>query len=386
MKFEGKPLSVVYDELATLPSQTYVDIGPGLSIKVKNNGVPVMRIHYDAIPERNQVLHPEWKAAEQGKYTKSGWDREQEINDQAGGGDKLFASILSVFDKQIIIRDPYWAPEPWWRVVGGFDHGKTNATCLLKAYVDEHGNIYMCGEFYQMKTDAWANNIWQNVPIIQRMPDLDRMEWIRADPSIFFDKEAQLDGSFTNINAVYRKQGFRRLTTFPTAQSREDLTFEERLNDHWANLGEPRIIDGEVVSGGRKPSLYIVCRNESERRQPGLHPYDCPNFLWEMKRMRRAELTSRQLLTRNPTEKIVDRDNHSFDAAKYLCLSLPKPAAVPLEHQIQDLIAGKNFPHPTGPLNPMSAAVAVTRFLGMQGGGQQAAAPIDLRARRRMGR
>lgn len=365
--FESISVEKAYERLDELPPQTYVQMGPGLSIKRKANGVPVMRIHYDAIPERNSVLHPEWKQLERKDYTTRGWDREQEIMDEAGGGDKLFASLLSTFGSKIIIRDPQWFPDPAWDVVGGFDHGKTNATCLLRAHIDHEGNIYVCGEFYRMKTEQWDNNVWQNVPTLLTMPHLDRARWIRADPSIFFEKELQLDGTFTNINAVYRKQGFRHLTTFPTSISREDLTFEERMNDHWSNLEE------------RKPTLYLVCRNELDRRQPGLHPYDCPNLLWELKRMQRQELSARQLLMRNPTEKIVDKNNHAWDSLKYLVMSLPKPTAVPLEKKLAELVEG---------LNPMSAHVAVTRFMsmGMGGGGAQPNKALDMRTRRRMGR
>ncbi len=367
MKFSGISLSEAYSKLDQLPAQTYVDMGPGVSIKRKENGVPVMRIHYNAVPERNEVINPSWKQEEKKKYSASGWDREQEINDEAGGGDKLFAAILSTFGDKIIIRDPNWYPDPSWDVVGGFDHGKTNASCFEKAYIDHEGSIYFCGEFYQMKTETWANNIWQNVPILLQMPDLNRMRWVRADPSIFYDKEAQLDGTFTNINAVYKKQGFTRFTPFPTSISREDLSAEERLNDHWANLAD------------RKPTLYIVCRNEMDRRQPGLHPYDCPNLLWELKRMRRKELTSRQLLERNPTENIIDKDNHAWDAGiKYVGMSLPKPTPISKEQQLKDLVQD---------LNPMSANIAAVRFMNMGGGvTQQPTRQMDFRSRRRMSR
>jgi hypothetical protein len=366
MNFESIPLDQAYGRLDALPPQTYVEMGPGLSIKRKASGVPVMRIHYDAIPERNSGLHPEWKERERKKYTSRGWDKEQEIDDGAGGGERLFASLLSAFGDKIIIDDPKWFPNPEWDCCGGFDHGKTNATCLLKAYMDFDGNIYLCGEFYQMKTATWDNNIWQNIPILQQMPDLNRMRWLRADPSIFYDKEAQADGTFASLDSIYRKNGFRRLTTFPTSISREDLTFEERLNDHWANLSE------------RKPTLFIVCRNESDKRQPGLHRYDCPNLLWELRRMRRKELTARQLLERNPTENIVDKNNHAWDSAKYLIMSLPKPTAVPLETQLKELVKD---------LNPMSAAIAAQRFVSLQGGpGAQRSKGWDLRSRRRMSR
>jgi len=39
----------------------------------------------------------------------------------------------------------------------------------------------------------------------------------------------------------------------------------------------------------------------------------------------RKELTQTQLQNKNPSEKMVDKDNHLRDALKYLVLSLPEP-------------------------------------------------------------
>lgn len=369
-------LDEAFAELDSLGPQTYVDLGEGVKLKRKMNGVPVMRLHYSAIPERNPKINPvfsakledrhrfspeEWQNNERKTYTVRGWDREQEIDDKAAGGEKLFNSILTAFKEKIIITDPRWMPEPDWAVYGGFDHGKTNATTLEKAYVDFDGNIYMCGEYYQMKTPTWDNNVWQNVPLLQLMPHLDLMRWCRADPSIFFDKELQADGSFTNINSIYRGLGFTRLQTFPTSIPREDITFEERLNDHWKNLTE------------FKPTLFIVCRNYNDRRQPGMHPFDSPNLLWELMRMRKKELTAKQLLERNPTEAIVDKDNHAWDAAKYLVMSLPKPTKVPLAHKIKEILAN---------LDPMSAQIRIQQVL-RQDARNSSNQPVSLKHRGR---
>ncbi len=81
----------------------------------------------------------------------------------------------------------------------------------------------------------------------------------------------------------------------------------------------------------RAPSLRIVCPRElKDIQQPvyGLHNNGCPNLLWELRRTRREELSATQLVTRNPTEKIVDKDNHLRDPLKYLCMSLPEPTAL----------------------------------------------------------
>jgi hypothetical protein len=75
----------------------------------------------------------------------------------------------------------------------------------------------------------------------------------------------------------------------------------------------------------REPSLKIVCRNYAERPQPGLYQWDCPNLLWETMRIRRVKLTAQQLLSRNASEAILDKDNHAVDACKYLTMSHPEP-------------------------------------------------------------
>jgi hypothetical protein len=41
--------------------------------------------------------------------------------------------------------------------------------------------------------------------------------------------------------------------------------------------------------------------------------------------MRKKKLSAVQLMSRNPTEEIVDKDNHALDATKYWVMSLPEP-------------------------------------------------------------
>ena len=64
----------------------------------------------------------------------------------------------------------------------------------------------------------------------------------------------------------------------------------------------------------------------SEQPQYGLHPWDCPNLLWELLRTRREKLSAHQLRNQNVSERIVDKDNHARDAMKYVIMSLPEPS------------------------------------------------------------
>jgi hypothetical protein len=108
-----------------------------------------------------------------------------------------------------------------------------------------------------------------------------------------------------------------------------------------------------------------------------MHPYDCPNLLWELKRIRRQELTSRQLLTQNQTEKIVDKDNHAWDPFKYINMQFPKSEPIPVHRQVEALVKD---------LNPMSAQIAAERFISRLKSGGSRVSQFDMRNKKRMGR
>ena len=55
-------------ETLALPPRQEVRIMPGLSVRRTVGGIPVVRLHYDAHPERNSEQHPEWKKMERDTY------------------------------------------------------------------------------------------------------------------------------------------------------------------------------------------------------------------------------------------------------------------------------------------------------------------------------
>jgi hypothetical protein len=130
--------------------------------------------------------------------------------------------------------------------------------------------------------------------------------------------------SAKSINDLYVEQGIELFSPF--ALDRSDMGFAARMMLHWSNLDT------------REPTIKIICRNRSEQPQHGLHPWDCPNLLWELLRTRREKLTAQQLLTRNVSERIVDKDNHARDAMKYLVMSLPEPAMMTARDQVREIV------------------------------------------------
>ena len=324
-------------------------------------GIPMLRIHYSADPAHDVA----WVAAERKKYSTQGaWDREQEIIHEAGAGERLFAEILSRWEDKILIdpQESGFRPSPHWKRISGFDHGKANPTAALVACVDFDGVIYVLSEYYQ-----------PGLSPRQHRPNLEQLYGFRgseamADPSIFYKTQAQADGTFKAVADLYAEEGVVNLAPAP---SNSELTGMERILNHWLDLDE------------REPTLRIVCpRSKRDIGRPvyGIHNDGCPNLLWELRRARREELSSSQLVSRNPTERIVDKDNHLRDCLKYLCLALPEPTAKPAMLRAQEAIKG------------LDATSAMIRWNQIMAESEKEEAPVALgrrgawNARRRRGK
>ncbi len=171
----------------------------GLSTRKTQSGVQVVRIHYTADPERDG----DWAKRERQKYSsQAAWDREQEIVHEAGGGELLFAEILNRYADKIIIRNPNFQVPPFWKRIGGFDHGKTNPTAALVTTVDCDGTIYCLSEYYQPGLTPR-----QHMDNLRKLPGFLDSDHICADPSIFYRTQAQSDDSFKSIADLYQEAG-----------------------------------------------------------------------------------------------------------------------------------------------------------------------------------
>jgi hypothetical protein len=181
--------------------------------------------------------------------------------DEAGGGELVFADVLLTHWDKIVISAPEWRPDPQWRCEAGFDHGKTNPTALLRSYHDYQGTIYLCGEYYMPGME-----IWQHAPTIRTMADIRKVAACYADPTIFDMtlQQSQNPGKAPerakSVNELYVEQGIGLFSPF--AMDRSDVSFAARMMLHWQDLEH------------REPTLKIVCRNYSEKPQPGLHNWE----------------------------------------------------------------------------------------------------------------
>lgn len=300
------------------------ELARGVSLRRIDGGLPVVRVHYSADPDRDPAMNPDWKRSERKKYSSQGtWDKEQEVIHEAGGGERLFADIITKYGERIFIdpEESGFDIDPDWRGVNAFDHGKTNPTAGLVTKIDTEGIIYVVGEYYQPGLSPKEHK-----PHLAKLNGFLGNKTL-ADPSIFYKTQAQGDGSFRAINDLYRDEGIKHMIPAP---KRTEITGMERILAHWMNLEE------------REPSIKIICpRHLRDIQRPvyGVHNEGCPNLIWELRRARREELSASQLIVKNPSEKIVDKDNHLRDGLKYIVMSLPPPTVLPQSRQIAERLA-----------------------------------------------
>jgi hypothetical protein len=299
--------------------QTRVEVVPGMTVRLKTDSqIPVLRIHYAADSDRDPKTETgkAWRKSKRKEYaSQAEWDREMEIVDAAGGGERLYAETLTEYFSKIVITDPSWRPGSTWKSLPGFDYGKTNPTAALDARIDHEGTIYFVGEYYQPGME-----IWEHAPILSRWLPFAMAEEVVCDPSIFDKTMQDRNGKALAIAEIYYELGIRNLRPF--LGNRTDILFEQRLKMHWANLSE------------RAPTVKIWCPGIKEipdRPIYGLHAEGCFDFLWELANIRRVKMTATQLMTKNPSEAVVDKDNHLADCFAAGTLIITDRGEVPIE-------------------------------------------------------
>lgn len=277
-------------------------------------GLLVCRVHYSAIPERDPATGAgsEWYAREKRNYSSEArWDQEQEIVDTAGGGDLVLAESMRENRDLIIIDSPDYSPNPLWVGLGGFDYGKKNPTALEILCIDEDGDYVALQEHYRSGLSPS-----EHAAIMLRMRYYEWIERIYADVSIFGDAQAQADGSYRLVSEMFADAGVTKMVAGPKTKG-GDLQVSERILEMWRN---------------RPPRLKICVPKgmyEEPKKREGTYAFGCPNLWWELSQLRRREMTAIQLMTANPTETLVQKHNHAFDAVKYVMLAnpvAPKPS------------------------------------------------------------
>lgn len=292
---------------------------PGLTNRVTSSGIPVVRLHYSADPEKRPGTPIGDKWLEQaimgypGGTASPRWRKEQEIDYGALSGTKLFpewerwstngAILIAGFDPT------------GQRLYGSYDHGWRNPATYHVHGINYDGVITTFFEFYDSHVPYTyiARIIKGEAVIVPPLGCCEKhmksrhfrgnpyhgQEKIKyADPSMWAKDQPMKDGTNKSMADLFGKEG----VYFTAAERGWDITVAEWLLGHfWLDPENP---------------LYRITT-------------ECPMLIWELGQQRHKQISEVVALNRDQPEELVDKDNHAWDSLKYFLQHFPPSAKKP---------------------------------------------------------
>jgi hypothetical protein len=274
----------------------------GMTISRIGTGPALLKLHYSADPAKDPetTAGKRWRDAAARDYPDGGlaapgWRREMEMDATAGSGE-LALPFFEEISPTILLES--YLPKPTDTLFGGLDVGRNNPTAFLVAALTQDGTFIFFYEWYQKHVllDEMAREI-------KRCIWYDRMEQIACDPSIWDKNQYKKDGMVSLASMLQEDVEEKdRLDKMFRAHGRSDMQFLQKFSI--MALNKQKLSDGTEVA---HPKVLISRTG-------------CPNLIRELRGLRYREISG----NRNNSEKLVDQDNHSVDAAKYVLLSHPE--------------------------------------------------------------
>jgi len=251
----------------------------GIEIYKTKERFTVAKVHYTADPDKStpQALE-ELEAGYPGGRQGAAWRKEMEIDFTAYSGQLLCYHLLQQYRHKIVVNR---AVQPYEHKYGSLDWGRRNAASFHIYSVGEGKHVHSAHEIYKHDTSIPAFS-----DLIKESPFYHDLSWISADPSLWNKNQETAQGlrSLADMfadNKIYLMPG----------KSRDDEVAINELLDRWCNLDS------------KEPTFTISPNNIMQ--------------IWEFERLRYKELSTAMSEKANPEEKLVDKDNHSWDDYKY---------------------------------------------------------------------
>lgn len=243
------------------------------------NGFYIVRIHYTADPAKRD---PRWAARTKSGLPQYAWDQEYEIDFGARSGQPA----LPIFGarQHLIVIPPFDVARTGWRVFGAADYGTTNPYCFLGFAIDSDNNLYVFYEYYA------PGPLGLHLATIKSHPLFPQLELYALDASCWAETQ----------QASPTIQG----QTLHSMRSVADLHMDMGVYPNPAH-----IVDDTV-------KVNAIYREWGEQNcSPHVFIFStCTNLIGELPGIRWAEKKNPLL---NNSEKLVDADNHAFDALCY---------------------------------------------------------------------
>lgn len=276
---------IVHDKMddgAPPPARRYRDPMQGVSIwENGRNRYYCVQIHYTADPVKRD---PRWIEEARRGMSEAQWREEQEIDWSSKAGTPAIP-IFAQRQHQIVIP-PFEIPA-WWPRFAAADYGSTNPYCCLFGAVSPDGAIYIYWCYYA------PGPLGLHAAAIRAHPDFEKLEIYILDRSCWANNQqvsvktiaGQTLHSMQSIADLHEQNG---ITPSP-AHVVQDRVKVAAIYEEWGDLMPT-------------PRCFIF--------------QTCADLIRELPLQRWAPSRPDQ----NESEKLVDKDNHSFDALCYALL------------------------------------------------------------------
>lgn len=268
-------------------------VATGVWKKVNSSGITVLTVHYTADPEKNpdNPVGKQWLENilidYPGGESSAKFRKELSIDFTVGIGEPVF-EYLAKMEHDIKFRPSMLTQQflDQCKFYGGLDWGTRNNTAFTVVAEDLKGYFWVVWEWSDKKKTPE-----EVARELRACPFFARLEWIAADPTMWTENQARRDGytSFAKILTEEIPEDLR-LNLMP-AHGRLDMAAITKLHAWWkATPLRLRISEMCVI-------------------------------LWRELLNLRFDDSSPD---KNPSEKLVDKDNHEWDTLKYIILSHPQ--------------------------------------------------------------
>lgn len=267
----------------------------GVGQYITSDGVDVLMVHWSAdhdidTPEGRAWVQQQMKRGYRGGMRGQKWQTEMEMSHAGNPATRLWPDWLTVQQPAIAI-DPIEI-EDHWPIWLGYDYGGSNPFAFIPvAWADEY-ELYQFDEVYAPHT-----GLHDQVAMLQQRPWWPRVQGIIGDPSIWNKNQN-----------IIRQDG-----------SPQFLSIGEIMRDNY---------DMVVERGDNSPGVDIAFRNYLDSvlwrdlEEPKFKIFNtCTNTLREFRKLRLKQWKSKEVAADNNNyETIVNKENHAWDALKYLLL------------------------------------------------------------------
>lgn len=277
----------------------------GLTTRVTNGGLFVVKLHYASDPAKNpaNTVGKKWLLNALNGYPggmqDSNWLKEMEIQYTAGAGEKVLLHWQEWLRHSNIFIDGDM-DLTGARLYGSYDHGFRNPACYLVHAVYPDNMRRTIWEFYASEVP---------VPMVAKII---KGEKVQLDDGRVFDGNPY---GGTEVQRICDPEIMRRTQVMSKGPNKSvaDLFTQSGVYFSQGSRG-----DDVTVASWLTGNLWVDPFNPMYQ----IHR-QCSNLIWELGRLQRKNYSPLQARTRNQPEGLLDKDNHAWDALKYWLKRFP---------------------------------------------------------------